>query len=138
MTLNEQKFYIPKKKITKKWLEQNHFYYSRILSDSDCDIYTNRFTVWRYGTAGIIECELTLDTKTGKIYAGCYDYGTRHVYAGWYIRDFGQNKMVEDIDEKIMSELKRLEAKEVEEKDIRPKCQYCTLPRGKRCNECRT
>ena len=105
--LNETKFYIKKSKINKAWLEKNHFYYSKTFSDHDVTVYYYRFIVWRYGNAGVLEAEIRIGTD-GSVNIGCFDYGTRNMYASWYCRDSGNSVIIEQIDEKIRDEIKRL------------------------------
>lgn len=106
--LNEAKFFIPKSKISKNYLSKNHFIYSKIFSDSDNDVYYFRFIVWRYGNAGVLEAEIRINISNGEVRIGCYDAGTRNIYASWYSRDNSNNQVVEQIDEKIISEINRL------------------------------
>lgn len=111
MEFNEKKFYIPKKRITNKFLEQNNFRYSKTFSDNTDSIYIYRFNVWRYGNAGILEGEIMLNSSTGELNVGCYDYGTRYAYASWYCRKYGKNEIVDIIDEKIQNELNKIGAR---------------------------
>ena len=107
--LNEiYKLYISKKKLNAHWLEKNHFYWSRIFSDADNPVYFHRFTVWNYGNAGVIEAEIRIDINTGNIRLGCYDGGSRSLYASWYSRDIGNSDVVKKIDEKIIDKFKEL------------------------------
>lgn len=106
--LNKAKFYLPKSKISKKYLDKNHFLFSKIFSDKDNEVYYYRFTVWRYGNAGVLESEIRINTNNGEVNIGCYDAGTRNIYASWYARDIGNNQIVEQIDEKIYKEIERL------------------------------
>ena len=106
--LNEAQFYISKAKITKGYLNKNHFLFSKIFSDSDNEVYYYRFTVWRYGNAGVLEAEIRINTSNGQVNVGCYDAGTRNIYASWYSRDVGNSQVVEQIDEKIYNEIERL------------------------------
>lgn len=105
--LNETKFCIKKSKINKAWLEKNHFSYSKIFSDEDVTVYYYRFIVWHYGNAGVLEAEIRIGTD-GNVNIGCFDYGTRNMYASWYCRDNINNTVIEQIDEKIKSEINRL------------------------------
>lgn len=110
--VNEAKFYISKKKLTPHWLEKNYFYWSRIYSDNENPVYFHRFTVWNYGNAGVIEAEIRIDYNTGDVKIGCYDGGTRALYASFYCRDIGNNEVVVKIDEKIRAECERLGIRE--------------------------
>mgnify|MGYP003314232537 CR=1 FL=1 len=105
--LNESEFYIKKSIITKSWLNKNDFLFSKIFSDEEDDVYYYRFVVWRYGNAGVLEAEIRISTS-GEVKVNCFDYGTRNIYASWYCRDFGNNDVVTQIDEKIRKELERL------------------------------
>jgi len=107
--LNEcKKLFINKKKLTAHWLEKNHFYWSRIFSDADHPVYFHRFTVWTYGNAGVIEAEIRIEIPTGDVKLGCYDGGSRSLYASWYNRDFGNSEVTTKIDEKIKDKFKEL------------------------------
>lgn len=112
MYIYEKQFYLPKKKLNSKWLENNNFRWSKIHSDSESDVYIYRFIAWRYGTAGVLEGEIMVDCKDGSIRLGCYDYGTRYCYASWYCREYGTSTVVEEIDKKMLKELERLGIKE--------------------------
>lgn len=81
-----------KDRITKKWLDRNGFLYNRILSDVDCDAYSLRFPVYRYGDFICIDSEITVFTKTKEIRVDCYDHNTRDCYARWYCRDVGRDE----------------------------------------------
>lgn len=105
--LNESSFYIEKSKITKNWLNKNNFLFSKIFSDDKNEVYYYRFIVWRYGNSGVLESEIRVNTN-GDVNVGCFDYGTRNIYASWYSRDLGNNDVVTQIDEKIRKELERL------------------------------
>lgn len=108
MEIYERKYYLPRKMIKKGYLERNQFKYSRIFSDNDEDVYTYRFIVWKFGSAGTLEGEIRLNTSSGDVNIGCYDYGTRNPYASWYNRKYGKNEVVNIIDDKFEAEIKRL------------------------------
>ena len=65
---------------------------SSILSDVDCDAYSLRFPVYRYGDFICIDSEITVFTKTKEIRVDCYDHNTRDCYARWYCRDVGRDE----------------------------------------------
>lgn len=112
MDFNQKKFYLPTKLLKRSYFERNGFRYSKVHSDDDSTIYTYRFIVWRFGSAGVLEAEIRICEQTGEVAVGCYDYGTRSPYASWYCRKYGKNDVVDIIDQKIMDELTRLGIKE--------------------------
>lgn len=111
-TILERKFFLPKKLIKKSYFERNGYRYSKIFSDSDSDVYAYRFIAWRYGSAATLEGEIRVNSVTGQVQLGCYDYGTRNMYASWYCRNYGINDVVSGIDDKFIEEMNKLGIKE--------------------------
>lgn len=106
----DKKYYLPKKP-TKHWFSSNGFLYSKIFSTDDDDIYYHRFTVWRFGTAAAIECELKININTSEVTIDCYDYDTRYKYASFYDRRYGTSDVVSHIDERILERINELGVK---------------------------
>lgn len=98
-----------KKDVTKEWLQSNKFRYNRIFSDNGTDIYTYRFPVYRYGSACILECEISIILQNGKVNVNVYDYNTRNKYAPFYCVRYGEySNILNIIDYNIQKEFDTL------------------------------
>lgn len=103
-----------KENVTREWLQSSGFRRNRIFSNNEVDIYTYRFPVYKYGDAYTLECELSIILQNGKINIDVYDCNTRNKYAPFYCMAFGDySNMINQINEKIQNELKRLKIMEV-------------------------
>ena len=83
------------------------FRYSR---DSNDEIitYTHRFPVYKYKNTCTLEAELTIIKEDGEVIIDVYDMNGR-LYTPFYgINDNGFEALVEEINQKIINELKRL------------------------------
>ncbi len=98
-----------KREITKDWLTNNGFKYSRMLSNADDTVYTYRFPIHKNGYFTTLECELSCIESTGEVSVDVYDYGTRNRYAAFYYTQYGDySKMLKAINKRINAELKKL------------------------------
>ena len=98
-----------KKNITKEWLISNGFHYNRLFSDSDTNVYTYRFPVYKYERFAILECELKVILGENNVYINVYNYNTINIYAPFYYAEYGNYDVVlKEIWRKINKELKRL------------------------------
>ena len=98
-------------------LKRLGFRYSSLFSSNDEVWYMTRFPVWRYGSDILLECEIDVCCADGFCRVDVFDAYTgngRARYAGWYCRKYGDNKMVEKIDETIARKLERYGIEEVE------------------------
>ena len=102
-----------KENVSKEWLQSNGFRRNRIFSNNEIDLYTYRFPVYRYGDTCTLECELSIVLQSGRVNIDVYDYSTRNKYAPFYCVKYGNySNIVNQINEKIQIELKRLEIME--------------------------
>lgn len=97
------------KNVTKEWLLNNGFYYNRLFSDEETEIYTYRFPVWKYNKFTVLECELQVMPDKKEVNINVYDYNTNNKYAPFYYCEYGNyNKMLKEINSKINTVLNRL------------------------------
>ena len=82
------------------------FKYNRNLSDSVDDIYTYRFTVATYGSNSVLETVIDVSSATGVVNINVVNSGTRELYANYYNREYGYNKLLSTIDAKITKKIK--------------------------------
>lgn len=108
-----------KKNITKDWLLLNGFHYNRLLSNSDnTNIFTYRFSVYKFEKFIILECELKVILGEDNVHINVYDYKTINKYAPFYYMEYGNyTVMLKEIWQKIDKELNRLGIKR--ERDIK-------------------
>ena len=98
-----------KSDMTKEWLLSNGFRYNRLSSDTDTDVYTYKFPVYKYERFTILECELKVILGENRVYIDVYDYNTLNRYAPFYYMEYGNyTVMLKEIWQKIDRELKRL------------------------------
>lgn len=102
------KFY-KKKPISKNWLEQNHFVYSRIFSDDEYGTaYTLRFPCYRWSLYAVLDCEVTL-WENGHTEINVYDSGHgRSRYAPWYIESEVHNDFIKMLEDNIENKLYKM------------------------------
>lgn len=97
-----------KNEINKKWLENNHWYYSKLLSSDDDPVYTYRFTVFKYGTISTLDAEFTYHLNDNDVTVNVFDGGTRYIYAPFYCLEYGNyDSVMETINNCINKEIKR-------------------------------
>ena len=104
-----------KKYITRDWLYSNNFRYNRMYSTDKEAVYSQRFIVSRYLGIPILECEILVYYPEGLVQVNVYKAGTREKYPAFYDRDYGKNKSVDAIDNKISKKLKKLNIEVVED-----------------------
>lgn len=97
-----------KRNVTKDWLKQNNFHYSRIYSDIETEAYTYRFPVYKYNAKVILECELVLYEDTGEVKINVYDNNYNSKCAAFYCESNVYNKFVSKIEKKIKNEIRKL------------------------------
>lgn len=92
--------------VTKSWLDINNFRYGTIDGE---DVYRYIFPVYKYGTAPILDCELTLFMSDGEVKVNVYDHGTKSRYAPFYYVEYGNyEKVINKINRTINKKLKEL------------------------------
>lgn len=96
----QNKYY--RKNVSKEWLNANGFKYSKKLSDEETNIYTYRFSVFKYEKMTVLECEINISLEDGEVKLNVYDYGTNDKYAPFYYCEYGNyDKMLKIIWDKI-------------------------------------
>lgn len=101
-----------KKNITKEWLLSNGFRYNRLFSGDESDVYTYRFSVYRYNKFVTLECELQVALGEEIISINVYDYNTNDKYAPFYYCEYGNyDNILQEINGKIESVLKKMKIK---------------------------
>lgn len=99
-----------KQNISKEWLMENGFKYSKSLSDEETHVYTYRFPVFKYERMTVLECELNVSSEDGEVKINVYDYGTNDKYAPFYYCEYGDyDKMLKIIWEKINAVFRKLQ-----------------------------
>lgn len=99
-----------KRNVTKEWLYKNGFRYNKIFSDEENEVYTYRFSVYKYGDINVLECELVIVLQTGGVSINVYDKNTRNKYAPFYNVEYGNyDKILNVINNRIEKELERLD-----------------------------
>lgn len=100
--------------ITKEWLDEKGFRYNRTFSDDEDRVYTYRFPLCKNGYFVTLECEFSCIETTGEIRVDVYEYGTRNKYVSFYCVEYGDySVMLNTINKKINSELKKLGVKKI-------------------------
>lgn len=98
-----------KRNITKDWLLSNGFRYNRLFSDTETEVYTYRFPVYKYEKFTILECELKVIIGEDNVCINIYDYNTLNRYAPFYYLEYGNyTVMIKEIWQKINKELIKL------------------------------
>ncbi len=98
--------------MTKEWLLSNGFYYNRLFSDDETEVYTYRFPVYKYNKFTVLECELKVILGNDVINVNVYDYNTHDKYAPFYYYEYGNyDKILKEISEKIENALNKLKVK---------------------------
>lgn len=96
--------------MTKEWLLNNGFKYSRPLSNDDASVYTYRFPVFKYKKMIVLECELGVILEENDISINVYDYGTNDKYASFYYCEYGNyDRILKNIWDKIERMLDKLQ-----------------------------
>lgn len=104
----QDKYY--KQNISKEWLVENGFKYSKSLSDEETHVYTYRFPVFKYKRMTVLECELNIALEDGEVKLNVYDYGTNDKFAAFYYCEYGNyDKMLKIIWNKIEYMLGKLQ-----------------------------
>lgn len=104
--------------ISKKWLEDNSFSFSRTFSDEDDPVYIKRLPVYKWGEITTIEAEIRLHIKTFVATVDVYDGSgwTRGLYAPFYYQaDYGHGDFVKEITENIEKYCRKLEFERINE-----------------------
>ena len=96
-----------KSDITMEWIRKSPFRYSNLFSTYEENAYSYRFPVHKSGGYVTLECEITVFEQSGNITLNVFEYGTRNKYAAFYCNEYGKNLVLDSVNEKITSELKR-------------------------------
>lgn len=102
-----------KTNISKRWLIQNDFRYSKDLSNDESEIYIYRFVVHKYKNIPVLVCEIYLDLKTGIAGINVYDEKGDIYYPFCNIEYGNYEPLLNKINKKIYKEFKRLGIKKV-------------------------
>lgn len=95
--------------ITKRWLENNKWYYSKMLSTEEETIYTYRFAVYTYGIHTTLECEFMVSYQTKLIDINIFEAGSRTLYAPFYYQEYGNyDSIMSIIIKNIEKEMRRM------------------------------
>ena len=78
-----------KPNVTKQWLISHGFRYNRQLSDDESEVYTYRFSVYKYEKFTTLEGELCVALGEDEVKINVYDYGTSDRYAPFYYCEYG-------------------------------------------------
>lgn len=88
--------------ITKEWLSDRHFYYNKLLSDEEREVYSYRFPVYKYKEFAVLECEICITPESENVSIDVFDGGTRSKYAPFYYCEYGNyDKILRHIWNKI-------------------------------------
>ncbi|KAI4438897.1 hypothetical protein C824_001377 [Schaedlerella arabinosiphila] len=101
-----------KSNVTKKWLIDNGFQFNKLLS-SENEIYTYRFTVYKYKKYSILTCELSIDLSSGNVGIDLYDEKWESYYPFYYITYGNYDPLLNPIYEKIKNKLKEFNIKRI-------------------------
>lgn len=77
----------------------------RRISDTE---YVYRFPVHKYKNTTLITCILTADVEDKVVMVEVIDNNNNTLYAPFYNREYGKNKVAEDITAKVESEINML------------------------------
>lgn len=83
--------------------------------DPKLNEYVYEFPVYLYKGQSNIVCKLGIKEDNNEIWYQVCDI-TGRTYSAYYVRDYGENKVVSIIDKNIMKELRKIGAKELKEK----------------------
>ncbi len=101
--------------MTKEWLLSNGFYYNRLFSDDETEVYTYRFPVYKYNKFTVLECELKVILGNDVINVNVYDYGTNDKYAPFYYCEYGNyDSVLKEIYKRINKKRKDLKIEGIE------------------------
>lgn len=79
----------------------------------DCEEYKYRFPVHKHNNRMVLECELTIDSKTGDVLINVYD-NNKNIFIAFYNREFGDYSVIlNKIQKNILTEFKKLDIEEV-------------------------
>lgn len=84
--------------------------------DSKLEEYVYEFPVYPYKGRPSIVCKLGINEDTNEVWWNICDT-IGHTYSAYYNRDYGKSKIIPIIDRNIEKELKKIGAKEVEDKE---------------------
>ena len=103
--INQSEYFRPN--MTKDWLISNGFRYNRLFSGEDADVYTYRFSVFKYDCFTVLDFKAILGEST--ITIDVYDTNTINRYAPFYYQEYGNyDKMLKEIREKINHTITKL------------------------------
>lgn len=104
---------------TKEYLESNGFKLNQSFSNKYDSYYTKRFVVYRCNEYISLIAEIRVDVETGVTWIDVFDCNShRSYYASYYIRDYGQNRVVDIVDKNLAKEIKKYNIVEIDENDI--------------------
>lgn len=102
---NEYKYTL---KTTKDELYKRGFSYNKLMSDDNFDCYSIRFGALRYNKIPTVDCELTVELQSGKVFINVYNHGTNDIYIPYYNNEHGKYRTLDTIEESINNCIKRL------------------------------
>ena len=96
-------------------IEKLHFWGFKNITnpDNECKYFKYKFPVHKYKNRMVLECELTIDYKSGEVFINIYD-NNKNVYAPYHNREYGNYiEFIEKINKEILKEFKKLEIEEI-------------------------
>lgn len=97
---------------TPEKLKSLGFTYNKGISDKDTEFYSYKFPVYKYKEKILLNCMISVETKSGYVVIDVYDVNLKQIYAPFYNNKSGYDKILSEINEKIMKKLDELEIKE--------------------------
>ena len=88
------------------------FRYNKVMSDDVTDCYSLRFPVHKYKKTTVLECEVTVELQTGRVFTNVFNYGTNDIYVPYYNNEYGKYPILVKINSSIKTQLKKIGAKE--------------------------
>lgn len=103
-----------KPNITKSWLKNNGFQYSRVYSNDDEQVYYYKFPVYQYHTYVTLECEIRITLNNGEVSIDIFDSDTKEKYAPFYFEEQeAYEYMVKIINNRVINTLNELGITEI-------------------------
>lgn len=100
-------------------LKKLGFRYDRTTSDNETTNYIYRFSVYKYQSKTLLDCEISVNTDTKLLNINVYQQDG-NIYRPFYYSEFGgYDPILDIINNNILNEFKKLHIKQVKDKNTK-------------------